>query len=723
MKYINIILLWSWAVVSFGQSDATMTTQSNQIKNETVAGANTANRVGTLFLNLTTAKGNKQEANTWTALQTMTAGATNGGLRLGTKAGADPSSTATGQLYFDTDDAMAKYQNGSAWYQIIGSAGLTATRIPFASAAAGGLGYVLTDDADMTFTGGNTLNITNLNVTGGCVGCGIGGLTTNRVIFATSATTIGDDAGFSFNPTLDHLFVGNRIGTGTSPTYGLDIVASNEANGTLRVQQTSTFTVAAVFDRTAGTASQWVVQLPAASTDLRFFSGVDKFWFTTGPRLGIGASPTYGFDLTASTEAEGTHRVKQTSTFTLATILERTGGTASNWQIYLPAGSTDLRFFGGGSDRYWFRDTGQLGVGATPGANIYLDVVNSNASSVAQRIRNTSTGEVNLTLDRTGGTTSAWAVYLPSGSTDMRVFNAVDRFIFEADGDFQTEGLIVTDLTATGRILFSSSDRVVDDSDFHFNTSGNILTLTSGVFTSDVTDMDIRGVDIILRPNVAAGNPILTLESTATTASITSTEALDISGTGNVGIFSSGSGNNVNITAITASDVNVTGSDDINLVSEGDDIIVSAFDDLQLIPSGDLQIGSSATDALTTNGIVYSSTWTPTLTGVVNVDGGGLTAFSNQFTRVGSNIIASIYLTVNVTSTTAQTILEISLPVASNFASAIDAVGSADVTIGGGANGPALLYGSVANDRLVLDFNSLSNGVHECYITVVYRIL
>jgi len=57
MKNLFAILLIALSVSVLAQTtDATLTTQSQQIKNETTPGANTANRVGTLFQNLTYSK-------------------------------------------------------------------------------------------------------------------------------------------------------------------------------------------------------------------------------------------------------------------------------------------------------------------------------------------------------------------------------------------------------------------------------------------------------------------------------------------------------------------------------------------------------------------------------------------------------------------------------------------------------------------------------------------
>jgi len=53
----NLLLILLLPILSFAQTtDAVLTTQAQQIKNETVAGANTANRIGTHLQNLVYSK-------------------------------------------------------------------------------------------------------------------------------------------------------------------------------------------------------------------------------------------------------------------------------------------------------------------------------------------------------------------------------------------------------------------------------------------------------------------------------------------------------------------------------------------------------------------------------------------------------------------------------------------------------------------------------------------
>lgn len=67
--------------------------------------------------------------------------------------------------------------------------------------------------------------------------------------------------------------------------------------------------------------------------------------------LGINRVPVTGIDLSGATSSVAMIRITQTGTSTATFDLTRSGGTASQWQMYLPTGSTNLRFYDGTSDR------------------------------------------------------------------------------------------------------------------------------------------------------------------------------------------------------------------------------------------------------------------------------------------------------------------------------------------------------------------------------------
>lgn len=306
-------------------------------------------------------------------------------------------------------------------------------------------------------------------------------------------------------------------------------------------------------------------------------------------------------------------------------------------------------------------------------------------------------------------------------------FAGESTFTYDPTGnDLTIEGLIVTELTAGRNTFATTGDRLADDSDWTFNPTGNVVTLTSGKFTSSVTDMLIEsdagnditlnaGDDVILKPDNGVGIPTVTLSATSTNAAIVSSEALDLASTG--------SGNNVNITAPSSADVNVTGNDDVNIVAEGDDVVISAFDDTQILAAGDLQLGSSSTDGLSTSGIVYSSTYTPSYTGLVNVD--AVTAYDLQYIRVGNVVTLSGRVDVDPTANTTTTGVRFTIPVASAFSQTYHAGGGGgDSSVGGGGNfSYCVINANAANDELELYFRSNGTGSSTYYFSATYLIL
>jgi hypothetical protein len=76
-----------------------------------------------------------------------------------------------------------------------------------------------------------------------------------------------------------------------------------------------------------------------------------------GNQVAIGhASPSYTLDVQSSGSVVG--QFKTTGSAVDAGVqMVRTGGTANSWYVYLPSGSTDIRF-NNGSDRYTFNASG-----------------------------------------------------------------------------------------------------------------------------------------------------------------------------------------------------------------------------------------------------------------------------------------------------------------------------------------------------------------------------
>lgn len=117
--------------------------------------------------------------------------------------------------------------------------------------------------------------------------------------------------------------------------------------------------------------------------------------------------------------------------------------------------------------------------------------------------------------------------------------------------------------------------------------------------------------------------------------------------------------------------------------------------------------------------LVTSGTYTPALTNVANL--AASTAYVCQFLRVGTLVTVSGRVDVDPTLTATDTQLGISLPVASNFATADQCAGTAwapTLTSEGGA-----ILADLTNDRAVLQWRSVDITNAARYFTFSYQVI
>jgi hypothetical protein len=116
--------------------------------------------------------------------------------------------------------------------------------------------------------------------------------------------------------------------------------------------------------------------------------------------------------------------------------------------------------------------------------------------------------------------------------------------------------------------------------------------------------------------------------------------------------------------------------------------------------------------------VASSGTYTATLTGILNVDGTGFVkAF---YTRVGNFVTVTMHITVNPTAASAVAV-DISLPIASNFASSFDLLGHGTcVSI------PAqtvTINANTTDDRATLSFIATDVNTQGFYFSFTYQII
>lgn len=114
--------------------------------------------------------------------------------------------------------------------------------------------------------------------------------------------------------------------------------------------------------------------------------------------------------------------------------------------------------------------------------------------------------------------------------------------------------------------------------------------------------------------------------------------------------------------------------------------------------------------------VVYSGTWTPTLTNVTNVDTS--TPSACNFTRVGGVVVFSGTIQIDPTAT-GTTSVGVSLPIASNFTSVVHAAGAFNDAF----NQSGRIQADATNDRLAFQFTANNTTNSTFTFSGSYRIL
>lgn len=147
-----------------------------------------------------------------------------------------------------------------------------------------------------------------------------------------------------------------------------------------------------------------------------------------------------------------------------------------------------------GATRVWLTSAGKLGIGRTPVRN--FDVYASSGSS--QMVLETAgTTQSEFILKRTGGTASEWSIYLPTGSTELRLYSTADKFAFTTAGVFKILTTPSTDNTATP-LAIDGSGNVVKKTDvidgagatgrIPYFTDTNTISSDSGLTWDEMTN-------------------------------------------------------------------------------------------------------------------------------------------------------------------------------------------------------------------------------------------
>ena len=135
-----------------------------------------------------------------------------------------------------------------------------------------------------------------------------------------------------------------------------------------------------------------------------------------------------------------------------------------------------------------------------------------------------------------------------------------------------------------------------------------------------------------------------------------------------------------------------------------------------LLNGSDVQLGTGGVTTLNPAGVVYSGTYTPTLTNTTNV--AASTPYVCQYMRVGNVVTVSGVVAIDVTSA-AATVLGVSLPIASNFASNINGSGVASTIV----NETAALLADSITKTMLMKYTAVATANTLWYFQFTYQII
>ena len=133
---------------------------------------------------------------------------------------------------------------------------------------------------------------------------------------------------------------------------------------------------------------------------------------------------------------------------------------------------------------------------------------------------------------------------------------------------------------------------------------------------------------------------------------------------------------------------------------------------------------TAVTAPATSDGNIFSGTYTPTLTNSTNVDISNSTAYTCQYMRVGDVVTVSGKVSIAVIGS-GITRLNMTLPVSSNFSAEENCAGTAQVSYNGvSTNLAAQIKADTTNDRAqILYFGNVTGAAQDFFFTFTYRVI
>lgn len=218
--------------------------------------------------------------------------------------------------------------------------------------------------------------------------------------------------------------------------------------------------------------------------------------------------------------------------------------------------------------------------------------------------------------------------------------------------------------------------------------SSGAVSGTTGTFSGALSGTTLTLTGATTGGTTAAYSGAVTVASLASSGAVSGTTGTftgAVSGTnatftGNANIGDHATNDSFNVTAVSSFTGNSSFNDGVTLGGDSSDTI--AF------------VGTPI-------GNILSTTYTPTITNVSNMDANTLR--SAYYTRVGTQILVFLRVNMDPTAADTSTSVGVSLPVASNFSTAFQAIGSGSSAAG---SRNCLVSSDSGNDRATYEFTS-----------------
>lgn len=292
----------------------------------------------------------------------------------------------------------------------------------------------LTSGDDNNALGRGTLS----TVTTGSFNTGVGTLALSDLVSGTGNTAFGYNAGLHATGS-SNIFIGFDAGDVASLTGARNIILgydidppSPSGNDQLAIQNIIFGTGNAGTGTTVSTGS---IGIGTASPDRRFHVEIDnantnavlydaRFTVTSSgtPANGIGAGVEFEVETSSSNNEIGA---------TIEAVTTDVTSTSEDFDLVFKTMTAGAA----AAERVRITSDGRVGIGAAPNAAVKLDVQGSDNIALISRVLNTGTGHVQLNLERSGGTASAWAIYAKSATTNLVFYSGgSDLFTFSTAG-------------------------------------------------------------------------------------------------------------------------------------------------------------------------------------------------------------------------------------------------------------------------------------------------